>query len=155
MFNVKLTYLKIFNVPCNFWFSRVKQNIWKTQYICKLILEKCKNCNKYAHLNQIKESITTLMWFTLPVLTFLPLASSVARKEYLGWSQLKPVAMFESILLVLGEPHHCFCHSGLITALVPQSQLLCVVPWASWALQPCPALSVHFEGFIQRLSFHP
>lgn len=123
MSNVKLTYLNIFNVPYNFWFSRVVQNIWKTQCKCQLRLEKCKNCSKSAHLNQIKKSITIPMWFTLPVLTFL--ASSVARKEYLGWRQLKPVALFESILLVLGDPPHCFCLLVWSLLWFPKPSALC------------------------------
>lgn len=133
MFNAKLTSLKILNVPCNFWFSRVVvQNLLKTQRKCKLCLEKCSNCNKSAHLNQsINESITIPMWFPLLVLTFSPtgcLASSVDRKEYLGL-KLAQTCCSESILLVLGEPHCCFSYSGLITAVVTQSQLLFVVLW--------------------------
>lgn len=95
IFNIKFTYLKIVNVTWHLWVSKVIQNIVKTQYKYKFHLEKYSNCNIKFNAN------TNVIPITIIYSLSQRWASPVTRKEYEGWRQLKPVALFVILLLVV------------------------------------------------------
>lgn len=118
MFNIKFTYLKIIDVTHDSWISKMLQNILKTQQKLKWHLATYRKCNTWFNHNTNAIPITGL-YKMLTVTTFV---SPVTRKEHVGWSQLKPIGVFEILLLVVQ-----FLYSMLGWAMY--SLPLC---WSGW-----------------------
>lgn len=84
-FNAKFTYFKIFDVTWDFDSAEWYSNTLKSQH-------------KDNKVIAIFNGITRKMWFLLPAYRCLLSqcwASSVAGREYMGCSQLKPAALFK------------------------------------------------------------
>lgn len=88
---IRFTYLKIF-VTWDFWFN---SNTMKTQYKFKLRLGNYSNCN----IQFDRHTSVILIPSLCDMLTVMMLGVPSAGKEYVGWSQLKPIAHFEILFV--------------------------------------------------------
>lgn len=97
MFSIIFTYMEILDATRDFWFSGAIQNTLKS------------SANVHYTWQSIAMAVDGLIaipvWFPLLVSTISSLlqhwASSITGKEHAGWSQLKPIAVFKIVSLVV------------------------------------------------------
>lgn len=114
MFNIRFICLKRFDITWDFWFTRMIQNILKSQYKCKLHLAKYSNCSAQFNRNTKVIPITGL--YNMLTVTMLGVPSHQEGRR--GLEQLEPIALFEILVL------NC-------------SVLYSAWDWATHTLPPC------------------